>query len=141
MPWLNDIATVLEAAGIGTYGVNIFLGMRASVPFLPSGMPVLTVIETGGTRPEGTQNSIITPAYLRPGAQLIARSINYDTARSMAEGAYLALFGVRNQFINSGWYQTIDALQEPFDMGVDEQGRTRIVFNVIGKASLGRVLP
>jgi hypothetical protein len=49
----------------------------------------------------------------------------------MAAAAYAALFKIRNQFINSGWYKWIKPLQEPADIGLDTTGQARIVFNVI----------
>lgn len=139
MPWLEDLITVLEADGVGVYGSTIFKGSAASVPMLASGA-TLVLMETGGSGPENTQNSTQTPAYLRPTAQLSVRANTRPAARAMAEAAYLSLFKIRNQHINSGWYQFVRPLQEPFDGGVDDRKQVRIVFNVTGKCSLGRVL-
>ena len=78
------------------------------------------------------QNNTIYPAFLQPSAQLTFRANTYREARDMADEAYAALF-VRNRFINSGWYQWIKALQEPFDLGVDDRNQCRVAFNVVGK--------
>lgn len=136
MAWLEDLVTQLEAEGVGTFGVSIFASSRASVPVLASGLATVHIIETGGEAPENTHNALITPGYLQPGAQITSRADDYDAAMAKARQAYNALFKVRNQFINSGWYKWIKPLQEPFDLqapaGVDPRGQCRIVFNVIG---------
>jgi hypothetical protein len=134
MPWLDDIATQLENEGVATLGVNLRASTKAAVRVLTSGAASLHIISTGGTTPDGTQNSVITPAYINPSAQIVARADDYKTAEAMAFAAYFALVKVRNQFINSGWYQSIKPLQQPFDGGVDERGQVKVVFNVLGKS-------
>jgi hypothetical protein len=140
MAWLEDIVTQLESNGVGTYGVNIFISTKRGIPVLASGQATLQLIKTGGTAPENTQNSTETPAYSNPGCQITCRAGDWVTAYGMAEKAYLSLFKVRNQFINSGWYRSIKPLQEPFDSGVDERGQVLVRFNVLGSTSQGRTL-
>lgn len=140
MPWLEDIATVLEANGIASRAAGtLFLTEEAAVPSIPSG-GVLFVTETGGSAPENTQNSVLTPAYLRPNAQILARGSSYPICRALSESAYLALFAIRNQFVNSGWYRKIRPLQEPTDLGFDPKKGRQVVFNVQGETSQGRML-
>ncbi len=133
MPWLDDIATQLTAEGVAALGVDLRASTKAAVRVMASGRASLHIIATGGSSPDNTHNSVITPAYINPSAQLVSRADDYKTAETMAFAAYFALYKVRNQFINSGWYQSIKPLQEPFDGGVDERGQVKVVFNVVGK--------
>lgn len=133
MPWLADIITVLEGASVGTFNADLFASTMADVPLLASGVPTVAVVETGGTAPDNTQNATVTPAYLQPGAQVMVRGGDYVATMAKARAAYNALFAVRNQFINSGWYVSIRPTQEPFDLGVDDRGQARVAFNVLGK--------
>lgn len=130
--WLDDLVTQLEEDGVGTLKVNIFTSSKAAIPMLVSGGATLVITETGGTAPDRTQNATIFPAYLRPGAQLVARANSYAAAREMADAAYQSLVKVRNQFINSGWYREIRPLQEPFEVPSDDRTQTRVAFNVVG---------
>lgn len=134
MPFLDDLAWQLEDDGVATRGTDLFLTTRASVPFLASGTAAtLHIIETGGTAPQRTHNSLDAPAYLRPSAQVVARANSYEVARAMALDAYISLAAVRNQFIPSGggsWYLEIAPLQDPFDLGLDERKQCRVAFNV-----------
>ena len=131
--WLTDLVTQLEADGVGTFGEDLFTSSKAAPPILVSGEATVSVIATGGTSPDHTHNAVITPAYVRPGAQITVRARDYTTAEAKAREVYNSLVKVRNQFINAGWYLSIDALQEPFDGGKDERGQMQCQFNVIGK--------
>lgn len=131
MPWLADIVTILEGASIGTFNVDIFASSKAVIPLLASGAATVHITATAGIDPENTHNATIRPAYVQPGAQVVVRSTNPLAADATARLAYDALFAVRNQFVNSGWYKWIRPQQEPFDAGVDDQGRVRVAFNVI----------
>jgi hypothetical protein len=131
--FLEDLVTLIEDAGAGDGGVDLFYSTNANVPRLPSGEPTVHIIETGGTSPDHTQNSAIIPAYIQPAAQITVRADAYEDARARAEEVYLAL-NIRNMFVNSGWYVWIKPLQEPFDGGVDETGsQIKVQFNVIAK--------
>jgi hypothetical protein len=138
--WIYDLQFLLSGDGVGTNAgpnKNLFV---SSQKVLPAGAgPFLSLVETGGSTPENTQNSTIVPAYQRPGAQIVVRADSYPDAYAMARAAYNSLVKVRNQFVGSGylsptgtWYRKIRPLQEPFDMGLDADGRPRVTFNVIG---------
>lgn len=123
-----DLVARLEAQNVGVYGVDIFASSRA---VLPAGEgPFLTVIETGGTSPEHTHNSVLAPAYQRPSAEIIVRGATFETAMTMSRAAYSALF-VRNYTASSGThYRSISPAGEPGDIGPDRSGRITIAFNV-----------
>jgi hypothetical protein len=128
--FLDDLVIQLAAEGCGSSGIDIFLSTMAHIPvFLSSG--TLQLIETGGTAPENTQNTTITPAYLRPSAQITARANTYAVAKAKADAAFAALYKVRNQAIGSTFYRSIACLQSPFDGGPDSRGQAQVQFNVI----------
>lgn len=129
--WLDELISVLVADGVGTYGTNIFMSTKAAIP---SGVgPYLSLIETGGSGPDRTQNRVLRPAYQRPAAQIVARAASYPAARLMAQAAYNSLVKIRNQVILGVAYREVRPLQEPNDLlGLDAQGRATVVFNVIG---------
>lgn len=92
--FVEEIVGLLVTAGVGVFGTNIFASSKANIP---SGAgPFLSIVETGGTAPERTQNEIGPPAYTRPSAQITVRATKYSEARTMARAAYNALVGVRN---------------------------------------------
>lgn len=134
MSWLNDLVTLLEADGVGTFGTSIFTSTKAAPPILPSGS--LMIVATGGSGADRTHNAIIRPAIVRPGAQFTARAADYPTAERLARLAYDAVVVVRNQWINSGWYLEIMPLQEPFDGGLDVRGQSQCHFNVLGRIGI-----
>ena len=130
MPWLEDLVTLATNASVGTLGTDLFTSTAANVLIVPSGS--MTITETPGGEPERTQNSVSVPAYINVRAQFLARAKTPELARLKAREYYLTVCGIRNQFINSGWYREITPLQEPFDLGKDDRGQCRYVFNVRG---------
>lgn len=97
--FIEELVKLLTDAGVGTFGTNIFASTSAEIPV--GAGPYLSIVETGGTSPERTQNSVAVPAYQRPTAQLVVRASTYSAARTMARAAYNALVGVRNQTVTA----------------------------------------
>jgi hypothetical protein len=134
----REILFILSGDNVGLPLVNMFGSSAKALPTGPG--PFLSIIETGGTTPENTQNSVIRPAYELPGAQIVVRADTYPVAYAMARAAYNSLVKTRNEYIGSGivsstgtWYRKIRPLQsEPFDIGLDAEGRARSAFNVLG---------
>jgi hypothetical protein len=92
----EEIVSILTAAGVGTYGTNIFIGDVVDIP--TGDGPYLSVMETGGL--SGLRiHEQTRPAYSRPGAQLIVRATTYDAARTMARAAHNALAAVSNAVV------------------------------------------
>lgn len=136
MPYLDDLVTILASSGCGTWGTEIFTSAKAEIPIIASGGVTsgasLQLIETGGTAPENTQNCTIRPAFIQPSAQVVARANSKKDAERLAYRAYFALFGVRNRSVNGNWYRRIHPLQQPTDLGLDDQGgQIKYGFNVI----------
>ncbi len=128
---LSDLVSLYTADSLGTFGTDIFGSTLAEIPRIESGS-ILSVIETGGTSPENTHNSVLKPAYIQPGAQVVARAVDYVTAWDKAKAAYASSF-VTNRFIGSTWYQKIRPTTEPADLKPDKRGNARVAFNVIAK--------
>lgn len=124
----EDLRTLIEAAGLGTFGTSLFFGSKATIP--TGDGPFVSLIETGGATPEGTHNSTAKPAYVRPSVQVVARAKKRDDARNRAQALYLLLYPVRDQFVNGTWWRSVTVVQEPFDLGVDDAGRIRFAFNI-----------
>jgi len=128
---LDDIVTILVAAGVGVDNTNIFKTSKAQIP--AGAGPYLTVTATGGSGPEGTHNAALTgvPAYQRPNFQILVRGQSTGSVDTMIRNAYNALvkFGQKSQLVNSVWYRSIFPLQEPFDTGIDGQGRYTMTVN------------
>lgn len=125
--WVDDLGTVLVNAGVGTLGTNIFAGTAATIP--TGAGPYLSIIETPGLAPELVQNA---DSYRHPSVQILVRAKSPSAANTMARAAYNALRVIQNQTIGSTWYLSIRPRQEPFDLGVDDNGRARVAFNVLG---------
>lgn len=127
--FLQDLIYILEHAGIGlTYGTNVFVGSRA---ILPTGDgPFVVLIETGGSAPEGTHNLTDVPAYVQPSAQVVCHALDYLIARDKAQEIYEAFYAIMNQLVNGTFWRSISPKQEPFDLGLDDAGRARVVFNI-----------
>lgn len=96
--FVQEIINLLQTAGVGVFGTNIFASSRANLP--TGNGPFLSIIPTTGMSPMNTQNDINPPAYQRPGAQIVVRARSYVAAESMARAAYTALVGIRNQTVN-----------------------------------------
>lgn len=124
----KDLVVRLTDQGVGSFGTTLFTSSKA---ILPNGKDaILSIRATGGTAPLRTQNSVATPAYQRPSAQLTAHAPTAAASESMARAAYNALVGVRNITLNGTWYLDITPTQEPFDVGLDAQERPQFAFNV-----------
>ncbi len=91
--FVEEVAKKLEDAGVGTRNVSIFATSLANIP--QDEGPYLSIMETGGTGPLRNHNSS-SPAWQRPGAQIVARGSDYSAARTMARAAYDALVAVVN---------------------------------------------
>jgi hypothetical protein len=126
--WIDDLVTLLQAANVGTFGVNIFASTKSVIP--NGAGPFLSIIETGGTSPDNTQNSAV-PAYDRPGAQLVSRAATYVAARAMLKAALAAVI-IENQFVNGIWYVKIRPNQSIFDAGQDNVERAQCKVNILG---------
>lgn len=123
MSMTDELGAYLEAMGVGTLGVDLFL---AGLPDEPAAAVALT--EYGGEQP--------TFAHGAPGVnterrrfQLVARAETESAARAKAEQVNAVLVGIRNQALSGTWYLGVYPLQSPFPLGADGNGRPRYVCN------------
>ncbi len=124
--FLDEIGAWLVQHGVGVLGQNIF---KSSAAVIPAGDgPYMTISETGGISPVRVQNGV--RLLQRPTAQILVVAKGNPVARDMSRAAYQALDGVFNTVVDGCFYQKITARQEPSDMGLDEAGRSRVVFNI-----------
>jgi hypothetical protein len=96
--FIEELIVILRGAQpLWRAGREIFATSGASIPETDS--PVLNIIETGGPGGVRIQNQI-PPAYMRSGAQIVARAKDPAAARTMAFQAYSALATVSNRTVN-----------------------------------------
>lgn len=115
----EDIAQFLASKGLGVLGTNIGI----EYPPLPDDF--LTVREYGGSPPGYSKSG---PNVRRPRFQVSCRSKSTQAALMRAEDAYRHLSGFSG-VLNGTAYSSIRALQDPFPIGRDENGRERVVCN------------
>lgn len=128
MSLLDEVAARLVAQGVGTLGVNIFLGSKAIVP--TGNGPYLALIETGGSGPAMTQNDT---AMERPTAQVSCRASTEPAARTMLKLAYDALGGangLHGVLLSGVGYLRLVPRQNITDIGLDGAGRIVLAFNI-----------
>lgn len=115
---LADIGSILQSAGVGTVGTDIFLG---KLPATPDNC--VAVFEYAGEPPDLHWNG----EY--PGLQILVRNKNYDTGRQKIEQVKNILHGMAETVINNHRYLLIRANQSPFLLERDENGRAIFVCN------------
>jgi hypothetical protein len=92
--FFEEIVSILEDAGVGTFNVNIFATSNAVLPEERESV-YLKLRETGGIRDEEIHNEV--GKYRRPTMSITAVGPDYEAARTLAEAAHAALRVVRNQ--------------------------------------------
>lgn len=92
----EDIAFLLEDAGLGTRGTDILAGRGAAVP--DGDGPYLQVLMAPGAGPEMIQNQD-APHTKRPNAQIVCRAKTHAAARTRIAAAYNALAVVKNETV------------------------------------------
>lgn len=118
---LEEIVHYLELNGIGTRAVDLFFG---EMPPMPDS--AVCVYEYAGRPPEFDMNGL---AMRSPGLQLVVRDKIYKSARDRIESVVHALSGKTDLVIDGIRYYSIAAIQEPFPIQQDDNGRNRLVVN------------
>lgn|GEM_PF-1452845 len=139
MPLLDDVAhylvdstsALILLSGTGGTGnlVKARLLDHSKVPDT-----IIGLYETAGWAPQWVMTTGTTsPAFERPGLQAIARSTSYATARGYAYRVHRILDNVVNKMLphtSSGTlYQRIAAVNSPFSLGQDQNGRFLLSVN------------
>jgi hypothetical protein len=133
MPFLDEVAAALVAAGVGTLNGNIFVSSAAIVPVGDG--PYVVLVESGGSGSTKTQNNT---AIENPTAQISCRAKRYVDARTKLKAAYDALGGANglyNVTLSGTFYLKITARQGPTDIGLDGAGRAMVAYNIDAEKS------
>lgn len=132
----RDLVAVFEAAGGGTFGVDIVAGAAAPVP--TGAGPIVRIRDTQGVQGERTQNQRRRVTE-RPSVQVLVCAgdaggeSGLERAKARARLLYDACQDVKNDEVSGTTYLEMDPQQPPFDLGVvDSEGRAQVVFNVLG---------
>jgi hypothetical protein len=132
MALLDDLASYLQTAGVGTVGSSIFKGLLPlDDPYTPVPDLVVALIETPGFAPFHVHDAA-APDFEQPTVQVLARGepLDYAGARAKAQEAFVALDGLHNQTLGSTTYLWVTAMQSPFYLHSDELLRPIIAFNL-----------
>ncbi len=92
----------------------------------------VTLFETGGMATVQTMSTGPGAASTieRPRVQIVCRDKDYAVARTVAGICFNLVDGLRERSINGTRYLWMAAVQSPFYLDTDGNGRTRIAFNV-----------
>lgn len=115
---LDDLSDYLSTGGMGT----VYKDYSPTTPDT-----VVTIYGTGGIAPTYTMRA---PHVLeQPRIQVASRSASLLTAHQNAKSVYELLSGLRNRTINGVLYHWVEAVQEPFLLGRDENARFTVACN------------
>lgn len=112
---VRDIAQLLQNAGVGTLGVDIFLGQ---LPASPDN--VVAIFEYTGEPPELHSNIEF------PSVQVLVRDNGYNAGRLRIGQAQSTLHGVHETLVNGKRYLLIKANQSPAFL--ERDGNNRVIF-------------
>ena len=124
---IKQITTYIGTQAGLTIGTDLFAGFR------PSNAPdeCVTILETGGGKPD-----FYLPDSVEKMIQVLTRGKTYFSARDLADSVYEKLHGKAGIALpvvdaKSFYVNTIDALQVPQFIGIDEKGRIEFSANFI----------
>jgi hypothetical protein len=125
MAVLDELASYLQAEGLGTVGTSIFKG---SIP-LNGPDTLVALIEIPGFPPTHAHDAT---RYEQPVLQVAVRGSahGYATARQQAQDAWNVLDGVHNVVLSGTAYLWLQALQSPYWLKSDDFHRPVFVFSV-----------
>jgi len=105
----DDFVQYLTELGIGTPGINLWLGG------VPDRAAAITVVETGGPAPyhDYGPGEVID----RPSVQVLVRNPAYLLARDKADQIRDAFDGLANWPINGTRYLSVTAMSDPAYLG------------------------
>jgi hypothetical protein len=89
--WADEVVRLIELAGLGTYGSDIFIGPSLDAP--AGDGPYVHVVDTGGIPPNETHNG---DKYERLSVQIIVRAADALAGETRAVAIWRALDGRRN---------------------------------------------
>lgn len=114
---LNDLVTFLAAA------LPAEVVRRGYIPTSPD--RVIAFVELIGDEPLATMPGRCGYRMESPNIQVRARAVkdDYEAARDLAQDAFNALHDQVRLTISGTKYSLIEALQSPYNLGIDEESR------------------
>lgn len=91
----DELLGILEDAGVGVVGENLFAGAKVRMPGKENPGPFLMLYSGAGGPPSGTHDQG-RAAWRHPGAHLVVHAADPRAADQMAHAAYLALIAIVN---------------------------------------------
>ena len=117
----SDLATVLQTAGIGTLGDDLFWGRGLT----DTPDTQIAVQQYSGFSPEIAMTAVAGQVIAeRPRCQIVCRAREYTVAEAQARLAWNALTNY-----GAGSVLYVSPVQSPFYMGIDAQNRCLVGFN------------
>lgn len=118
MSVLEELGGYLDAQSTRfTAGTNLFYNWLPSEPGTAA-----SIIETGGLAPAYTFAGDL-PKFENQRVQVMCRSTSSTRARANMNDAWFQLQEVANETLSSRSWLRVAAVQSPFSVGQDEQGR------------------
>ncbi len=121
---LSEIASYLEASGVGIGAGNMFAG---EFPLDAPADLAIALLETGGGPPRYVHENN-APAVETPGMQVRVRACDYVVARDKIEEIVKALT-FRRRSLSGVRYLSMLPVQSPIDLGRDAKERHVLVCN------------
>lgn len=115
----DDIATILQTAGIGTKGTDLISG---SLPDTKKTLGI-GVIDTGGLDKE------FNTGIEKPTVQIKVRGVKYDAVYSKIRQIVVKLSGTVDEVVGTTRYIHILENGQPFCLGLDDNNRYTYVAN------------
>lgn len=124
MGMIEEVATYLDTQSTRfALGTNLFLNWLDDTPGTSA-----AVIETGGSDPSRVFKATVA-AWENARFQLLCRSTSSSVARANIDAAWTIYEGVTNQTLSGSTYLRISAVQSPFMLTRDDQGRSIFACN------------
>ena len=115
---LEELGAYLDAQSTRfTAGTNLFYNWLPSEPGTAA-----SIIETGGLPPAYTFGGDL-PKYENQRVQVMCRSTSSTRARGNMNDAWVQLQEIENETLSSRSWLRVSAVQSPFSLGQDDQGR------------------
>jgi hypothetical protein len=124
MGMIEDLGAYLDAGSTRfAAGTNLFYNYRPSDP-----NRACSIVETPGQAPARAFGST-GPSWEQGRVQVVCRSTSSATARADIDAVFVLLEAVANSTLTANLFLRVSAVQSPFLLGRDEQGRPMFACN------------
>lgn len=125
MGLVEELGTFLDTESTRfTLGTNLFLNLLPDEPNTAA-----AIVETGGFAPAQVMGDNMLPAWENQRVAVTCRSTSSATARANMNDAWFQLQEVANETLSSRSWLRVSAVQSPFLLGRDPQGRVQFQAN------------